>query len=368
MESPRSQVLGVVGSILIVLLPPTLPAVHAAEAVFTVDPTRSSITLQGTVLGFALSEQGPGSLTTSYEGTIVADLTETTLTFPGRGVLRARDNGTWQPAPGGDAGSAPANYAGKASSFLANAVAAARQVEFQLSSGALPLTSGQFESRQVQFQFTPEGPSTFDFNVTGLLAQKGQIALTGLTTNRVAGTSSLTTADGLQTLTIPVEATFAFTLLLENDGILQLAGQLVATRPVAEPGPTFDAFIAAGFPGITDPAIIGPDQDPDGDDLPNFVEFAFGLNPAASDAPFRPLSARIDPAVPGGWSLQYTRPIGLAGVGYGLETSSDLRQWTPVDGTTSSADLGNGRETVTIVLPRTPAQSFQYVRLTVTRT
>ena len=43
--------------------------VHAAQ-VFTIDPTRSSLTISGSVVGSELTEQGPGSLTTSIIGAV----------------------------------------------------------------------------------------------------------------------------------------------------------------------------------------------------------------------------------------------------------------------------------------------------------
>ena len=44
-------------------------------------------------------------------------------------------------------------------------------------------------------------------------------------------------------------------------------------------GSAFDDWIAGLFPGETDPDIIGPDADPDGDGFSNLAEFLFGSNP-----------------------------------------------------------------------------------------
>lgn len=55
------------------------------------------------------------------------------------------------------------------------------------------------------------------------------------------------------------------------------AGSIVLTAVPAASG--FQSWIAAFFPGETDPAIVGPDADPDGDGQPNSLEFALGGTP-----------------------------------------------------------------------------------------
>ena len=46
-------------------------------------------------------------------------------------------------------------------------------------------------------------------------------------------------------------------------------------------------WIDSHYPGETDPDIIDPSADPDGDQLKNIMEYAFGLDPTAPD--LRPL-------------------------------------------------------------------------------
>lgn len=51
-------------------------------------------------------------------------------------------------------------------------------------------------------------------------------------------------------------------------------------------GTPYDAWTSLYFPGVTDPNIIGPAKDPDGDGSPNSLEFALGGNPSkGSDGP-----------------------------------------------------------------------------------
>jgi hypothetical protein len=83
----------------------------AATVVFNLDPARSSITLSGSVLNNALKEQGPGSLTTSFSGTIAADVAGSTIQFIGGSAIDAQTNGNWQPQASGVAGSEQDDHA-----------------------------------------------------------------------------------------------------------------------------------------------------------------------------------------------------------------------------------------------------------------
>ena len=64
----------------------------------------------------------------------------------------------------------------------------------------------------------------------------------------------------------------------------------------ASPPPTLDSAIfsdwqALTWPGVSDPNIIGPDQDPDHDGLNNLLEWALHLNANGSDS-FTPTFVR----------------------------------------------------------------------------
>src|SRR5688572_9134172 len=92
----------------------SLETVHADTRIYTLDPDESSITLSGSVtsqFGTApINEQGPGSLTTSYTGTIHADRTSSAIQFISGGSIDANVSGSWQPLADASAGSAPADY------------------------------------------------------------------------------------------------------------------------------------------------------------------------------------------------------------------------------------------------------------------
>ncbi len=117
----------------------------ASADVFTIDPARSSLSLSGSVLGITFSPQGPGSLITSYGGTIQLTQTPGTIQFTGGSLIAAQTSGSWQPLAGGGAGSAPADYGGVASSFV-TANVAMRSILLDVTSPPITVTSGQFDS------------------------------------------------------------------------------------------------------------------------------------------------------------------------------------------------------------------------------
>jgi hypothetical protein len=203
--------------------------------VFTVDPSQSSITISGSILGYAFAEQGSGSLATAYGGTIQTALGGGTIQFTGQSLILAQTNGSWQPKSDGSAGSEPANYGAVANAGIATAKAALRNVQFDVISPVISVTGGQFDSRSLTFLFPSNATSALAYNVTGLINQSGVKALTGYATNKVTSQSTLATAGNQQTLTIPVDATFQFTLISANDTTVNLKGQLVAARSTTAP-------------------------------------------------------------------------------------------------------------------------------------
>jgi hypothetical protein len=209
-----------------------LPNGGAAPVEFTIDEAQSKITMAGKVLGNALTEQGTGSLTTSFYGSIRADVTATGIQFIGGSSLTARTNGVWKPGPKGAAGSAPADYAAQASTLFASVKGALRNVVLDVTSGVLPVSNGQFDASTLLFQFPTNSTASFDYDA-GLIGAGG-VALSGASTNRIAKGASIQDASGSQTLTIPVDTEFKFKALVPDDSVVQLSGMLVG-KAVALP-------------------------------------------------------------------------------------------------------------------------------------
>src|SRR6516164_4924009 len=108
-----------------------LEAVSSASAqVFTLDAQQSMVTISGSVVGGVITNQGLGSLTTKFGGTIKVSVTGNSLQFTGQSQLLGQTNGSWQPKADGTAGSEPADYGGQVSlAPLGSGVAALREIQ-----------------------------------------------------------------------------------------------------------------------------------------------------------------------------------------------------------------------------------------------
>jgi hypothetical protein len=217
------------------------PQLQAAPSQFTVDPTRSKLTATGTVSGSAIQQQGPGSLITAFSGTILANVSSDGVQFPGGSSINGDTNGVWQPGVGGTAGSAPADYAAQATVVFGTILGAVRNVELDVSSGVLPITSGQFDASGLLFSIKTSPKASFDY--TAGFFGSGTVVLSGLSTNKVVNGASLTPVSGVQTLSIQIDTTFLFTALQTNDSSIHLTGTLVATQgPQRPPGVTIGSI------------------------------------------------------------------------------------------------------------------------------
>jgi hypothetical protein len=215
--------------------------VLAAPAVFTIDSERTEATLSGVAAGLPVVEQGPGSLTTRFEGHLLVELGEGSIHFPGGSVIDATVNGDWSPRPLGESGTAPADFGAAASSGFLSGTAALRDVILDLESESpLELAGEEFDADGLLFVFPEGSPTAFDYRITAfIVTQADRDYLAGYATNQIAALGSLRMEGTVQTLTIPIEATIAFGLLSEEepDSTLTIEGQLVATRQVnEEPG------------------------------------------------------------------------------------------------------------------------------------
>lgn len=222
-----------------IILAGSLPAV-GEPVVFTIDPARSQITLSGAALGNPFAQQADGSLTTSFGGTVNADVTATSIEFTGGSRIDAAPSGDWEPLPGGEAGRAPADYGAQVSVLFGAAKAALRNIVLDATSAVLPLNDGSFDSSNIAFGFPEGSAAALDYLVTGLLGTSGSQPLEGFATNKVSSGATVVTEGGVQTLTLPVDAEYFFELLSPQDVNVRLVGQLVATAGGAEPW-VFDA-------------------------------------------------------------------------------------------------------------------------------
>jgi autotransporter-associated beta strand protein len=85
----------------------------------------------------------------------------------------------------------------------------------------------------------------------------------------------------------------------------------------------YGTWIGTFFPGVTDPAIVGPTADPDRDGIANIIENQFGTNPSASNPGLVQVSSS-----PSSLTFQHSRADApLAGYATAYEWSANLVDW-----------------------------------------
>ena len=112
----------------------------------------------------------------------------------------------------------------------------------------------------------------------------------------------------------------------------------------------------------TNHVIGGTNDDDDHDGQSNFMEYAFGLDPA-NPSSLQPIIGKVDPAT---GILSYTRrKTVLTGLAYTVWTSTNLTTWT-ADGAAAQSVIGSSGdvETVRVTLgPSLPPNSKLFVRI-----
>jgi len=165
----------------IALLFQAAPTLHSAPVQFSLDESQSQITMAGSVLGLPVKEQGPGSMTTSFFGTIVADTSAAAIQFTGGTVITARTNGVWRPGPGGASGEAPAAFAAQASTTSAPFGALCATSSW-ISQAACSPSLRPVRRLRVAVRFRTNSLASFDYDA-GFLSSDG-IPLSGISQTR----------------------------------------------------------------------------------------------------------------------------------------------------------------------------------------
>jgi hypothetical protein len=295
--------------------------VTAAPLMFTIDSPSSALTLSGDVGGSAIQQQGAGSLTTHYSGTIAAvwDNTAGTINFLSAGSdAVAANSGSWQPLAGGGSGSAPANYGARVTAGLVTVQAALRELHASLSTSTpLSLTgSGPYTFASSQTLAVTHGFADYNAGIFG----SGRADIS----NNSAGNTSATPGtledlgNGNYRLTLPVDVTIT-TTVSGQPANLHIQGTIVAnaTSTVDPSLPVVD--LNGGNPGA--------------DNLAGFVQggsaVALAPNATATDTS----SANLTSA----FVTLTNRPDGA---------SESLAANVGGTGLTASYDAGTGRLTI----------------------
>lgn len=221
-----------VGVVCIVTVWAAAQGAYALDVTFTLDTPNSVLTMSGNILGSTISAQGTGSLSTTYSGTISAQWTPGTILFTAA-EADANVNGTWQPAVGGGAGSAAADYGGKVTLMvIITAYLAGRDAEFSLSSAPIALVGNNFDATQVLITTTS---GSVDYRA-GTLGSGTQSLVGGSAPNQAAGGSLVVTGTDA-VLTLPI--LYVTPVDIDGDGTddseMTITGTLRGTATVPEP-------------------------------------------------------------------------------------------------------------------------------------
>jgi hypothetical protein len=138
--------------------------------------------------------------------------------------------------------------------------------------------------------------------------------------------------------------------------------------------PPYQIWQASNFTSaeLTNPAISGDTADPDGDGIPNLMEYAFGLNPKVANPNGMPV---VGVQKLGGTNsylvISYKEVLYDTDISYTVQVSSDLITWNSGPGFTAPIgrpiDNGDGTETWT-VQDMTPSNgsTTRFIRLKIT--
>jgi hypothetical protein len=136
-------------------------------------------------------------------------------------------------------------------------------------------------------------------------------------------------------------------------------------------GDYYDFWARAEFSAaeLADPAVSGPESDPDGDGLVNLIELAFGSDPGSRSPTALPrveleqleVQGQTDPYL----TITFQRVPFLPGYLVRPQFSGNLQSWSNAAVLVDSEDNGDGTETVTYrdLLPATAARRFARVEV-----
>lgn len=207
----------------------------AEQVVFTIDPMLSSVSLSADFSGVPLTEQGPGSTTTRYSGTITVDvdnkLAPTSIEFLSAAAA-AGDSGSWLPARGGGSGpgvpgiAEPANYGVQADfGLLGIAYATLRDVVIDITKAPQPVTNGMFDGAQTLTAVA----GWFEYNVPlAIGGDVGSDPYDGSTDNVTFTPGTYAVTGNTATLTLPLE------WITGGSVITVFTGQFVATATLPQ--------------------------------------------------------------------------------------------------------------------------------------
>jgi len=193
---------------------------HAAAVQFVIDPSQSKISLSGSILGSAFTEQAPGSLDTTLSGTLTAMDSTDGIQFTG-GKIVAADNGIWKPVVNGGG----ASFGAHAEPVVGPVDCAMRNIIFSASSLLLPYGNDAFDSSGVLFSFAYDSTASFDLSnkLVGVVSSP----IDATSRNNLLNGGSLRLINGNLHLALGIDVPLTVSGIIEGDTILHLVGLIV---------------------------------------------------------------------------------------------------------------------------------------------
>jgi hypothetical protein len=206
----------------------------AAPVSYTIDSSQSSLSVGGLLAGGSVSAQTSGSNVTSYSGTILADRGASTIQFlTGSSLDAALQSTNQQPRTDSTPGSQPADYGRTATgqTFGETILEALRDFNFGLESdNPIAVIGTTFNGSDVGMVVNAGASQWLDGTIPG---EKDFSTLFSFNTS---GTPPTLTNDGTtETRTLPLSATYLYSVQSTGDSSLAFTGTIVATRGVPEP-------------------------------------------------------------------------------------------------------------------------------------
>lgn len=132
-------------------------------------------------------------------------------------------------------------------------------------------------------------------------------------------------------------------------------------EPLPPPAETpFTRWQRTQWPGVDDPAVIGPAADPDGDGVVNAVEYALGLDPHRADRDRLPRPRLVETPAGRRLRLEFEHPRAASDVTFHAAQTDALAagdSWQPVSGPQVLGVVGD-RDRLVFEVPADRARGF----------
>jgi hypothetical protein len=224
---------------------------RAALVTYAIDPSQSMLTLSGNLTDNSASQQGSGSLSTSFSGSIVADRNPGNIRFVSGSVLDAAlQLANQQPRNDATPGSQPADYGRTAPGpFGSTTLEAIRGLQLDLFDdtsglGAPIAANGNF----VSSAFGVEIDNGESDSIYGTVPNEIDLSGKGTANSNGVVSSTVILNGAIETLTLKIATgSIGYGIAGAGDSSFSFNGTIVARREVPEPASFTLVALGAGI-------------------------------------------------------------------------------------------------------------------------